>query len=120
MQRWMLLVMVLLLPLRGWAGDLMGVHMATSGHATQASTAMPPGCPMHAGEQASAKGQSAEAHAAGAGMDGCSSCELCVPLAELPGGRLEAVRFAAHEPPQQFPVGFVSTVPAPAVKPPIA
>ena len=119
MRRWLVLLMVLLLPLRGWAGDFMSVQMATMNAAPEAVAAMPADCPMHTGAHAPDAGESTSAHTGG-GLQNCSSCELCIPLAELASGGLESVNFAVHGQPLMPSVNFASTSLAPVVKPPIS
>ncbi len=109
--------MIVLLPLRGWAGDFMSVQMVTSGPAGLAASTMPPGCPMHA--QGSATNADAEATQAPAGMEHCTSCGLCVPLAELADTRLDIITFATHAKPLPGGIDFVSAAPAPTLRPPI-
>jgi hypothetical protein len=107
--------MIVLLPLRGWAGDLMSVQMATSGLAAGVAGAVPPHCPMHAQTGAA---QATTPVAAATGNVTC--CDLCVPMAELSSGRLEALSFAAHAKPLTGGVEFRSASPARAVEPPIS
>ena len=115
MSRLFVIFMIVLLPLRGWAGDLMSVQMATSGLAGHAASAMPPDCPM---QLAPADALHPDDHAAQ--MEGCGSCDLCIPMAELAGAALGPVGFAAHEKPLMAGAGFSSASPAPTVKPPIS
>ncbi len=119
MRRWFILLMVVLLPLRGWAGDLMSVQMAAMNAPAHALAAMPVDCAMHLGAHASDDGESSPAHPGG-GMKGCSSCALCLPLAELASGSVEAVSLAAHRQPLMMQAAFVSASLAPAVEPPIS
>jgi len=123
MRRWLVLLMVVMLPLRGWAGDLMSVQMATMNAAADTVAAMPADCPMHIASHAEAQASDATeptpAHT-GSGMQSCSSCELCIPLAKLACGSLEAVSFAVHEQPLMPSVDFASASLAPVVKPPIS
>lgn len=97
----------------------MSVQMATMNTAAEAVATMPADCPMHTGAHASDSGEYTSAHAGG-GLQNCSSCELCIPLAELAGGSLEAVNFAVHGQPLMPSVDFASTSLAPVVKPPIS
>ena len=117
MTRLILIVMIVLLPLRSWAGDLMGVQMAmsASGGAPVVS-AMPADCPMLTTADAEA-----DANKMPAGMLGCcTSCELCIPFAELISTKFDVVTFAAHAKPLTGLVDFKSAAPAPAFKPPIS
>lgn len=121
MRRLFVFLMIVLLPLRGWAGDLMSVRMALGSPAVQTAS-MPSDCPMHAqADTASHEGASSGdgTHSRG-GMGNCSSCELCIPLAQLAVAPLDMVSFAAHAEPRMGGVDFMSVAPAPAFKPPIS
>jgi len=96
----------------------MGIQMATSGLAASAGSVMPPDCPMHA--QAGANDADHPASLAFSGADGCSCCDLCIPMARLADASLLAVRFAAHAQPLTRSVDFVSAPPAAVLKPPIS
>jgi hypothetical protein len=112
MKRLFILIMVALLPLRGWAGDLMSVQMAMGAVAPHVASVMPADCPMHAQVAADASLSS--------GMDGCVCCDLCILMAGLTGARLEVVAFTAHAAPTTAEVDFVSASPAPTLRPPIS
>lgn len=108
MRRWLLLLMIALIPLRGLAGELVGMSVsmnATLHEATLATTeqAMPADCPMHTGDAA----------------QGCTACGLCVPMAEPAGALLQTAHAAVHERPPTPRVAFHSASLAPAVEPPI-
>ncbi len=114
-----ILVMILLLPLRGWAGDVMGVQMAARGALAQVADDMPPGCPMHAQAGQVQAGDDADGTQVHGDMKNCASCGLCIPLLALDVARLDAVTFARHLKPSMGFAGFVSASVAPTVKPPI-
>jgi hypothetical protein len=116
--RLFVIFMIVLLPLRGWAGDLMSLQMAMSGAAPGAASAMPADCPMHS--QADASSNGADDAPMPAGMQNCSSCELCIPMAELAEARLDLLTFAAHAKPLMGRVDFISAAAAPTLKPPIS
>jgi hypothetical protein len=118
-RRLFIMLMIALLPLRGWAGDLMSVQMATGGLAPQVASAMPPGCPMHTQADA-ARADGAASHTSVSATENCTCCDLCVPMAELSGARLEPVGFAAHAKPLTGGIEFRSASPARAVEPPIS
>lgn len=114
MRRWLLLLMIALIPLRGLAGELVGMsvsmnattlHKATLATTAQAmpTQAMPTDCPMHTGDAA----------------QGCTACGLCVPMAEPAGALLQTANAAVHEQPPTPRVAFHSASLAPAVEPPI-
>lgn len=119
MRRLLILVMIVLLPLRSWAGDLMGVEMAARSTVSAMAGAMPPGCAMHHSQPSQA--HTPEANVGHAHSDGktCASCGLCIPMAELAVARLEVTTFAMHTPPLMGSADFMSASLAPTVKPPI-
>lgn len=120
MRRLLVLIMIVLLPLRGWAGDLMSVQMATrSAVSASVEAAMPPGCPMHSQASQAHPGQDGEGSPSQGDMKNCASCGLCVPLAELAHARFDTVAFAGHAQPLVGDAAFVSASLAPTVKPPI-
>ncbi len=120
MKRLFVLLMILLLPLRGWAGDAMGVQMAAGGLASQTVGAMPADCPMRSMHlQASTHESTHDTSPAPAGTDVCASCDLCLPMAELASPRFDVVAFGAHAAPPMGGVAFFSASPALALKPPI-
>src|SRR5688572_31226775 len=73
------LLMMVLLPVRAWAGDHMVIQMATRAAEAQVAGTMPPDCPMHL--QAGADAPDHDRSDMPAGMEGCGSCDLCIPLA---------------------------------------
>ncbi len=108
--------MIFVLPLRGWAGDLMSVQMAMGGLAPQAAIAMPADCPMQSMHAAASPDDASQAPA---GTPDCSTCDLCLPIAELASPAFDAAPFAAHAAPPMRGVSFFSASPALAFKPPI-
>jgi hypothetical protein len=116
-KRLLVLLMILLMPLRGWAGDLMGVQMAVSGLASPAASAMPADCPM---KSMHAPASVDDASPAPSGTEGCTSCDLCLPMAKLSSLRFDAVAFGVHAAPPMGGVAFLSASPALALKPPIS
>lgn len=135
-------LMIVLLPLQGWAGGAMATHMAafavsqSAGAGAADSSTLPvelsaaamPDCPGHA--QAGAVVQAgAVQHGAGhSGVDGttqgnaesCSACQVChsVALAPLLIGVLLAAPSAAQ--PLAVATSFTSAAPALGQKPPIS
>lgn len=117
--RLLIIFMIVLLPLRSWAGDLMSVQMATSGMTgALVSNEMPADCPMLAA--ASSSQSTDDSTQLPAGMGCCASCELCTPLAELADISVSIVTFAAHAKPLLAGVEFISAPVAPSFKPPIS
>src|SRR6185503_9246273 len=96
--------MIALLPLRGWAGDFMSVQMATSKASSPMASAMPADCPMHALADTASDATSVSS----GGMESCSSCELCIPLADLAAASCDIVGFAGHEQPLMGGIEFLS------------
>lgn len=118
MSRLFVILMIVLLPLRGWAGDLMSVQMATGHGVSSVAGAMPADCPMHAA--AKAPGADADRSALPSGMTDCGTCDLCLPIAELAAPPVVVSGPAAHAQPTACAVGFDSVPPAPRLKPPIS
>lgn len=113
MARLFVMLMIVLLPLRGWAGDLMSVDAAVSGLPQQAAGTVQVHCPMHAEAKADPSSQTPS------GTHGCHACGLCIPMAEAGTGRLDIVAFTAHATPAMDEVMFISATPSPTVRPPI-
>ena len=119
MGRLFIIFLIVLLPLRGWAGDLMSVHMETSGLAPGASSVMAPDCSMRSAPAAANSASDADDPALSSGMESCTSCDLCLPIAELPDAGRTTLGFAAHAKPLTSGIDFASAPLAPAMKPPI-
>jgi hypothetical protein len=81
MRRWFVLLMVVLLPLRAVAGDLMSLAMATAGEPPRSSAGMSPECPMHLA--AADPEPMLDEGAAATPSSECGSCALCFPVARL-------------------------------------
>ncbi len=111
MNRLFIMLLIALLPLRGWAGDLMSVQMATSSLSPVAASAMPIDCPMLANADPSSEAPS--------GTNGCTSCDLCLPMAEAVGSMIEVVAVAADASPPIGDVDFMSATSTPNLRPPI-
>jgi hypothetical protein len=120
MRRWLLLLIVALLPLRAWVGEAMAAEMlarhqvpaaAATHHADAAE------CAGHHGEAAPAaqQYQGADGHEAI-----CAACQACSTIAlAFSQPPLPAAPYgAAPRVPQAVP--FASAEPAPADKPPIS
>ena len=121
MSRCFVLLLMVLLPLRGWAGDLMAVDTALARAGNQhAAAVMPPDCPMHAQAAASAAEVDADPDTAGGGMPGCGSCELCVPVAEVAAPRTDVAPLARHVKRPHASAAFTSVPVATQLRPPIS
>ncbi len=114
MNRLIIMLMIALLPLRGWAGDLMSVQLATSGMLPLAASAMPADCPMLAKAKANPSSQ------APSGVHGCTSCDLCIPIAEPVNTQLEVVAVTTDAGPPMRDVDFMSATSTPDLRPPIS
>lgn len=106
--------MLIVLPLRGWASNIMVIDMAKVA-VVQANmtdqTAMPADCEMHT--QALADDTTSL-------CGGCDTCELCLSVANLAstiGTEHEAVR---HASPPALNISFSSAIQAISQKPPIS
>lgn len=119
MRRWFVLLMIVLLPVRGWAGDFMGIQMALAG-ATPVAHEMPADCPMHASADMGAHHGGGDDKADDGPGSNCTSCQLCTPVAQSPA----APQLLTHAPARSAPASarseFVSASLAPAVEPPIS
>jgi hypothetical protein len=80
MRRWLVLLMVVLLPLRAVAGDAVALGMAVAAEAGSAA-ALSPGCPMHLAGTSTESVAEADAPASSPVSAECSSCALCFPVA---------------------------------------
>lgn len=113
--RYLILVLIALLPLRAWSVERMAVHMAGNEVAAAAGVAlaaMPADCPMHM--------TAAEDNTEHQAERGCQSCQLCMSLspATLPLLKAPGLRpLAAASPPADR---YASADLARLVKPPIS
>lgn len=112
-----LVFLIVLLPLRGLAGDLLCIQMASGGAAAGVAAAMPPDCPMHA--VANAVDTETEADSNLPSVQSCDTCELCMPLAEVARWRADSAACANHAKPVLPSVAFSSASAAPRLEPPI-
>ncbi len=101
MARWILITLMLLLPLRDWAGAFMPIHAMPQGgaphaahaqaqHRAQAAAQHAAPCPMHAAmgqsSHSSHSVQAADGDEAATTAGGCEHCQLCQANASLPHG----------------------------------
>ncbi|MFM9900205.1 MAG: hypothetical protein ACKVOT_04265 [Polaromonas sp.] len=117
----LLAVMVVLLPLRGWAGTTMAVGMAAQQVvAAQASpvAGMPDDCPMRLG--ASSTPTNAPGDTNSPPCSGCDTCELCLAMASFTTPQFHATPNRASTAPAAVLRGFVSADRARGLKPPIS
>lgn len=136
----LLALMIVLLPLRGWVGDVMAMELpagflfatnniaatadnaGTSGHIHVNSEASRTQCHGHNGAAADVSADNAESHNnPGPGQSShCSACQICHAVAVT-----AAINLAVHTSLPHFlwPAGglqFASAIPAPHLKPPIS
>lgn len=125
MRRWLLLVMVLLLPLRGWMGVAMAGEMLQQHLAVPAQVAAMPAEAAHDCDGHHAAGEAAAEEAqAGTQPESdcptCAYCQACSSVVLLP----PAVRAALPPLPNPVPTlsqaGYTSPAPLLAFKPPRA
>ena len=135
MRVFLLVVMIVLLPLRGWAGQVMAVDMAQQqvagaqvaavaaigDLAKLASTelaAMPDECPLHAGGNSAGSefntpaGQITHCSA-------CDTCELCLALASVTATQFSGLPFVPSTARITAQAGHVSADLVNLLKPPI-
>ena len=110
-------LMLVLLPLRGWAGNIMAVDMAATAaiqvkmaHVSN-QAAMPVDCAMHA--------QPSTDDAATL-CGSCDTCELCLAVANLTLATWAASPFMRHTSPLAINASFRSASSASSLKPPIS
>lgn len=149
MRHWFLILMIALLPVRGWAlgtmtGQMPAAHApltntthaaapvqsaaseaAGAGHHTAAG--MKPDCPDHAGSvvqpdahHAPEQDSGAAGSEASADCHSCTSCQICHTVAATAGAALPALSFTPHALPLLAGARFASAQPAPGLKPPIS
>ena len=118
------ILMIALLPLRGWAGHVMAVEMAAqqitaSQQATteqaknDAALAMPADCPM--------LGQVADDDSSKSNTQcSCETCELCVALASARQAGFFEATFTPCTTPHAVIAGFSSADRSTGLKPPIS
>ena len=123
MARFFILLLVVLLPLRGWTAERMVLQMqAGSPAVAQAEAldhAMPPDCALHM-HMAQAASPQGTPHAAGADHKSCQSCQLCMPLATLQADAPLALAAMPQALPRAHSSRFASADAALGVKPPIS
>ena len=125
-------LMIVLLPLRGWAGNAMAVDMAGQqvlmAQASATSTAvMPADCPMHlpavnekAVDGKLAEGDPDQTSTAGAHCHSCDTCQLCLALASWAHTTWTAGTVSPPTAPLLAGRDFHSADPAASFKPPIS
>ena len=122
MARFFILLLVVLLPLRGWTAERMVVQMQVGTHAAAqvADSAMPDDCAMHLQVAQAGSGPEATDAAHVPDHKSCQSCQLCMPLAGLHTGTRMALATIPQALPRMRSCCFASADPARGVKPPIS
>jgi hypothetical protein len=140
MRFFLLALMIALLPLRSWAGDVMALEMAqqqlvatksgavhaisTGATALFSSNATPNDrshCPDHA--QANAGGPAATSDSQDTAQDHCNTCttcQVCHSVAMASEVQWQVARQLPHYVPIPSSTAFTSAAPAPGFKPPIS
>lgn len=119
------ILMIALLPLRGWAGHVMAVDMAaqqveaaqkavTTQAEKESIAAMPADCPMLAQAGTDDDSATSKTHCS------CDTCELCLALASVKDSGFFGATFTPHTAPPAASAGFSSADPAAGLKPPIS
>lgn len=120
MRRWLLILVILLLPLRGWMGEAMAGqmhHAAAGAHAhlqapvPVAQPSLEHGCGEHA--------QAAQAQPQADGdPPTCASCQVCSAVALSPAGTPVAGSDFSHPKPQTVQLAYASADAGLFFKPP--
>jgi hypothetical protein len=116
--------MLVLLPLRGWAGTSMTIDMALQQVAAAAQSApslddMPPDCPMLTGA-ADSTANAPSKEGTNPSCSGCDTCELCLAMAAFAAPAFQATAFSPNAAPAAVPQGFLSADDSSRLKPPIS
>ena len=110
-------VMLVLLPLRGWAGDVMAINMLASAvvqanmGSVTSQASMPADCAMYAHPSTD--------DSPAANCDKCETCELCLAVANLTFATWIDIQQVRHFTPMAFNASFSSAARAMHLKPPI-
>lgn len=122
MRRWLLLVLVLLLPLRGLVGEAMAGEMLA--RATQQAQPAPQqhaaahDCDHHGSAQGTVHHAPAPAKAQPADCPTCAACQVCSSVAFLPTLLTPAGERLSQAPPPAVSPAWRNAEPALAFKPP--
>ena len=114
-------LMIFLLPLRGWTGDAMATHMAStslSSETRSAGTHEMSAVTDCAGHKAGAQADLSVSKNADDGT--CQACQACLTVALSSSTALDSVLFVPPLPPLVTAAQFTSADAAPGQKPPIS
>ncbi len=134
MRRWFLLIMIALLPIRGWVGDVMAAEMVTQQIAavqqvpTQAQPAQPadsadsadPHADCHGKAAATSPALPAAGDATATDCGNCTSCQVCHTVAMAATSGAGPLAPVPHAAPPVRGTHFASAEPARGFKPPIS
>ena len=110
-------LMLVLLPLRGWAGDVMAVNVAATAvvqakmDSLTSQPSMPADCDMHA---------EPPIHNATVYCSNCDTCEMCLAVANLTFSTWTDIQQIWPSAPLDFDARFSDAVRALNLKPPIS
>lgn len=127
MRRWFILLMIALLPVRGWVGDVMAADMLTQRLHTLAPAQAAPTQPADAHADCHGKAVAhnpAQPEASNApdvaDCGSCASCQVCHSLVLAAASGAAPVLPAPHAAPPVRGMHFASAEPARGFKPPIS
>jgi hypothetical protein len=119
MHRWLLVLMIALLPLRGWVGEAMAGQMLAQQLHTANSSVMQADamadCPGHP-----AAAQAPSDKAADPTCTSCAHCQACSTVALQPAPARALPAPTTYALPATGAAHFASALPVPALKPPIS
>ncbi len=126
-RRLLFVLLMLLLPLRAWAGDAMAVSMLAPPPATPAAVAVAQApCPGHAAEAGDSRHGSPSGSLAAGDEDtihlhgACDACEVCHGPVMARSAAFEPAPAVRGLPPASPAERFASSVPDRRIKPPIS
>ena len=131
MRRWFILIMIALLPIRGWVGDVMAADMVTQRIASVAQIPLQVQQPADAAadSHADCHGKAAadnpasqpagDSKTATVDCGNCTSCQVCHSVAMAPKALANPVAPAHSAAPSPRRTHFASAEPARGFKPPI-
>ena len=121
MGRFLLILIIMLIPLRAWSAQSMAIQIAHSQASVQAVDervsmyGMPADCPM----LALPAPKDVESASPAKGLAACQSCQLCMTLASLSFPQTHLLAYARQLPPIAGHANFISADLARQAKPPI-
>jgi hypothetical protein len=119
MRRWLLLILVLLLPLRGLVGEAMAGEMLAQAmqqaHAPQHEHATAHDCEHHDAQHTHEAQASAGTHG---DCPTCAACQVCSSAAVIPSAAAPSSNRLSQAPPPAVLLAFHSAEPTHAFKPP--